>query len=237
MIIRRLSSLIILPAILATACGQYYQFDLDELTGPGFGARSTTVVKNSGLALGHHPLYSVNSAARLRLGLAAGNPFDFKNDIDNGWLPTVELGFLVTTNMVLTGKIGGFKSGNDIVQVTSYGATLFLENAPQQEPWVGAAGFTVLRGPRDLWIRLTDILLHRQYLVWRLPVTLGIGTNLTTARLTLDSDTTYNRCYTGQTNYLYLGWQKKLKPGNCGMHLRLHSEIAVLTFDFMREFE
>lgn len=220
--------------------GQLHTFDLDDLTGTDFNSRVQMLMQGTGLSLGHHPLFSNDPSKRLRLGFSLSYPVYFQKASSSGKpagiVPLIDAGYLVTSNLILTGKISGFASGEDVVQITSYGGILFIDRENQEDAWVVNINFAYLQGPRDIYLRSSDALIRRQFHLFKMPIQLGFGTNLFSGRVTLDSDDTYGARITGQTNYLYIGEQITGFPfGKLGLHCHMHPHTVNVTLDIVKE--
>ncbi len=217
---------------------QLHSFDLDNIPAAEFEDQVTAVFKNIGLSLGYHPLFSSSPQRRLKTGFSLSYPGSGSGDGgQRGFIPLLEAGFLVTSNLVLTGKISGFGARDDVVQITSYGGVLFLENE-DREPWVFNISLSYLNGPEDMFIRSSDILLRRLYHPLKIPVHVGLGANLYSGRANYNPDTSLNRRFKGQTNYLYAGGSIPLWfPGTVDIQLHFHPQHFMIALGIVREFK
>ncbi len=222
--------------------GQWHSFDLDALNPDAFNPAAVELfLRGAGLALGHHSLFSDTQADRLRFGISLSYPWYLEDSPaasnQNGPVPLIDIGYLVTSNLILTGRLSGFGSGEDVVQITSYGGILFLERADQSAPWTFNVNLALLQGPRDIYLRTVDVLMQRRFQLWPFSVNLGFGTNLYSGHATLDDDQTYAERFTGQTNYIFIGHQISGSPlDGLGIQLHLHPQVLKLSLDVVKEF-
>lgn len=228
--------LLIAPASL---WAQLHSFDLDAIPADDFKDQAPILFKGIGLSIGNHPLFSSDPQNRLKLSASLSRPVYLENnsltDAQEGLVPMIDVGFLVTSNLIITGKLVGFGSSNDVVHVTSYGGILFLSGSEERETWAVNVNNSFLRGPEDIFIRTSDILMRRLYRPLSIPVQLGFGTNLYSGKGT--SGESSGR-FTGQTNYFYLGSSLPLPlVGQGEIHLNFNQDLVQVTVGIVREFK
>lgn len=220
--------------------GQLHSFDLDDLTGTDFELRVQMLMQGTGLSLGHHPLFSNDPSKRLRLGFSLSYPVYFQKALSSGKqagiIPLIDAGYLVTSNLILTGKISGFGSGEDVVQITSYGGILFINRENQEDAWEVNINFTYLQGPSDIYLRSSDVLIRRKFHLLKMPIQLGFGANLYSGHASPDNSELKGGRFTGQTNYIYIGEQITGFPfGKLGLHCHMNPRAAKITLDIVKE--
>ncbi len=226
-----------LSLTLGPLSAQFQTFDLDPALSGNYKHETNIFARGTALGLGHHQLFTFNTEQRFRLGICLARPIALESnsytDEQFGLIPLINTGYLVTSNLLLTGKISGYKTGRDIVQILAGGAALMLgevenENRPRID-----LNLATLRGPADFRIRQTDILLQRHYRVLRLPFQVGAGVNLYWAKAEPDGAVSA-RHWEGQTNYLYLSSVLHTKFVDAGIHARWHPTLFTFSIDFVQ---
>lgn len=233
---RSLFLIILFISGIAPVSGQLQTYDLDPALAGNFNSESEIYSRGTALNLGHHPHFGFNTTRRLRLGISLTRAVAVKSapfaTEEFGLIPVLEAGYLLSSNLLLTGKMSGHTSGGDQVQILSYGGSLLLGRSDQEKRARMDLNFAALRGPDDIDLRQTDILFQRQYNLL-IPLQLGVGVNLFTSDVDL---TGISRKWEGQTNYFYLGGLVNTKYFNLGWHSRWHPHLFTFAVDISGEF-
>ena len=90
-------------------------FNLDNL--PLTNSELNAALKGHGMALGYHQLAYPSADKRVRLGATAiyTHQLTGTGETAQGMIPLLAGGFVVTTNLLLTGKVSALKSGRDLI--------------------------------------------------------------------------------------------------------------------------
>ncbi|MEE9189837.1 MAG: hypothetical protein V3U16_03605 [Candidatus Neomarinimicrobiota bacterium] len=210
--------------------GQWSSFDLDPAVGDNFSDEVKPLLKGTAMSLAQVPQTDWSLARRFKVGLAyshgiAADAAGLTRGRLKG-LPALQGAVIVTKNILLCGKIGGFKSGKDVVQTFSYGFNLQLSDKITNN-WYLYTQFARLSGPEDVSMRAINGLILKEFVYSKIIGQIGIGVNLYSARIALDdeNDILPGRLE-GQTNYLAVGVGTTWKQVYIGILGQLNTDVT-----------
>lgn len=228
------SRLALAVLLLSTAAAQWTSLDLSSVRGTDYSRQVEPLLIGTSLYLGHHPVHNHPTANRLRWGLSLTGGTDLSGSglarRSLGAFPALHGAYLVTANLSLYGKLAGYKSGRDLVQVSAYGLDL---NLGADSNWFVAVTLGTLGGADDLRCRSNDALLRWATQRWGFPLQYGLGTNLYVARILIE-DAPHR--LEGQTNYLFLALSRPLRGGRIGFQVKMHPKFVALSMDLSATF-
>lgn len=110
--------------------GQFPSYDISEVDGSKFVLSVKPLIRSTSFSLGHHQLVKNDLNQRFYLSIV----FPFGYDLTSMsfieksilGLPLLHSSLLISNNLRLNGKIGGFTSHDDVINYYSYGFTLGL---------------------------------------------------------------------------------------------------------------
>jgi hypothetical protein len=215
---------------ISTGHGQWSSFDLDPAVGGNFSDEVKPLLKGTAMSLAQVPQSDWSLARRFKVGLAyshgiSANSAGFTSERLKG-LPALQGAVIVTKNILLSGKIGGFKSGDDAVQTFSYGFNLQISDKTTNN-WYLHTQFARLSGPEDVSMRAINGQILREYVYSKLVGQIGVGVNLYSALIMLeDENDIMPGRLEGQTNYLAVGVGTTWKQVYIGVLGQLNPDVT-----------
>ena len=104
---------------------QLPSYDISEVNVSKFSSSITQLIKSSSFSLGHHQLVSNNLNQDLSVSIIFPMGYDLTNKSFIGksimGLPLFHGSLLISNNLRINGKIGGFTSDNDVINYYCYG--------------------------------------------------------------------------------------------------------------------
>jgi hypothetical protein len=229
--------LIILLSLFTTLSGQWTDFELDNASPTEFKKQVEPLLRGTALALAFSPGFDNLLDNRLKLGLlyTHGTLIE-KIEFASGHLktlPFIQAGVVVTSNILINGKFGSFRSKNDIVMVTSYGFNLRISNKGENN-WFLDTQFALLSGPEDVRMRATSAQIKKKYDFSNLALCGGGGINIYKARIEISDQEDLPDKIENQTNYVLLGSSYQWRSIQFNVTGQFHQELMNLTFAISR---
>lgn len=233
------SSIIVFAFITVSfGYGQWSSFDLDPIVGVNFSDEVKPLLKGTAMSLAQIPQSERSLARRFKVGLAyshgiAVDATGFTSERLKG-LPALQGAVIVTKNILLSGKIGGFKSGKDVVQILSYGFNLQLSDKTTNN-WYLHTQFARLSGPQDVSMRALNGQILKENKYSDIIGQIGIGVNLYSARIALnDENDILPHRLEGQINYLAVGVSTIWKQVYVGVLGQLNPDVTSFNISMSR---
>jgi hypothetical protein len=229
--------LIILLSLFTTLSGQWTDFELNNVSPTEFKKLVEPLLRGTALALAFSPAFDNLLENRLKLGLlythgALIKKTDFANDHLKA-LPFIQAGAVVTSNILINGKFGSFRSKNDIVMVTSYGFNLRISNKDENN-WFLDSQFALLSGPEDVRMRAMSAQIKKEYDFSNLALYGGGGINIYKARIAMNESEDIPGKIENQTNYILLGSAYQWRSIQFNVTGQFHQELMNLAFAISR---
>lgn len=189
--------------------------------------------------LGHRPRFEKSPNQRLGIGLSYGSGIDLSGlgfgDNPMFGFPLLHGSLLVTSNLFINGTLSGFQTDKDVIQISGYGFDLILSDDAVNY-WSASLSFSYLDGAQDLRCRTVDFGMRRIVLTQFMPIHYGIGVNLYSARILMESGGDIPNWIEGQINYLFFGSSWSISQCKVGAQINFHSDYILFSFDINTQF-
>ena len=116
--------------ILQLLFGQFPSYDISKGNVSNFSSSVKPLIRSTSFSLGYHQLVNNSLKERVSLSIILPLGYDLTNksfiEYSIVGLPLLHSSLLISNNLRLNGKIGGFTSHNDVINYYSYGFSLGL---------------------------------------------------------------------------------------------------------------
>lgn len=138
-------------------------------------------------------------------------------------VPKFSAALFLTHNLTFIGGVSQFHSGNQNIQIQSYGLAL-RANEETSYPLQTSAVFCRLAGPKDLSLRTVSLNLSSKFNIVGFEFQLGIGKEMYSATFLLDNSN-FPSEMKGELNYFLIGMLFKKNTYGFIPQLRLHPDL------------
>lgn len=212
-------------------------FDLSGVPDSLFRAQVKPLLGAVSLKVGHHPFYNRDAGSRFRWGISLSWGQNYGNRTLTGktvpGFPLIHGAILVSDNMFLTGSLGGFVSGEDLIHITTYGFDLFVTESGNQD-WLASIVLGRLEGPRHLDSRTIDFLFLRNQGTRRYPYQYGVGISNYTTRITIPHESPVPDRIKSSVPYFFASVTVPIRGFNMGVQVKAASQFLNLSLDLIR---
>lgn len=166
---------------LSAVWSQWTEFNLERADISDFQSEILPVIRHGAMSAGHAPFFIQSAGKRLRIGLNFSRGMDLTRskfaESSLNWIPTLYGSILVTSNLHLKGKLGGYSRENSMVQIFGFGLGLQLTQPEQGPYWELDIDMGQVRSPRHSRLSTVEMAVKRIFTVRDIPVFLGLGTS------------------------------------------------------------
>ena len=172
---------IISPLLFA----QFPSYNISKIES-NFSSSVKPLIRSTSFSLGYHQLVNNSLMERVSLSIIFPLGYDLTNksfiEYSIVGLPLLHSSLLISNNLRLNGKIGGFTSHNDVINYYSYGFSLGLV---KEDPslWIADLSIGKMDGPKYFNCRTFDFSIIRSYLSNVFPFYIGVGNNQFNSRI------------------------------------------------------
>ena len=220
--------------------GQFPSYDISEVDGSKFVLSVKPLIRSTSFSLGHHQLVKNDSNQRFYLSIVVPFGYDLtgRSFIDKSilGLPLLHSSLLISNNLRLNGKIGGFTSHNDVINYYSYGFTLGLVK-DNPSLWIADLSIGKMDGPKYINCRTFDFSIIKSNLFNLFPFYIGVGNNQFNSRIFNINNEEIPNNISGSVNYIMLGKIFSFFKWNVSPQIRLNIDFSQFSISFQKKFE
>ena len=219
---------------------QLPSYDISEVNVSKFSSSITPLIKSTSFSLGHHQLVSNNLNQDLSISIIFPMGYDLTNKSFIGksimGLPLFHGSLLISNNLRINGKIGGFTSDNDVINYYSYGFSLgLMKDDPSL--WIADLSIGKMDGPKYINCRTFDFSIVKSNLFSFIPIFIGFGNNQFNSRVFNMNNVEIPKNISGSIYYLILGKIFPLFKWRISPQIRLNSQFSQFSISFQKKFE
>lgn len=226
---------IISPLLFA----QFPSYNISKIES-NFSSYVKPLMTSISFSLGYHQLVNNNLNERFSLSIILPLGYDLtdKSFVEKSivGLPLLHSSFLISNNLRLNGKIGGFTSDNDVINYYSYGFSLGLVK-DNPSLWIADLSIGKMDGPRYFNCRTFDFSIVRSFSFNLLPFFIGIGNNQFNSRIFNLSNGEAPSNITDSNNYFILGQIYSFLEWKVSPQIRLNINFPQFSISFQKNFE
>lgn len=225
---------------LSMAWSQWTDFTFDRADIADFQSEILPILSQGTMSVGHTPFYTQSKGKRLRLGLSLSRGIDLTNssfaESSLNWIPTLNGSVLVTSNLHLKAKVGGYSLENSMVQLLGVGLGLKLTQPDQGPYWELDIDMGQVRTPRYSRFGTVEVAIKRIITVRNIPVFFGLGSSQFKAKIYSLPHPSLSSKFEGQMNYIKTGAIIKKGLFHIAPQLAGNPKFWVLNLDVYWEF-
>lgn len=226
---------IISPLLFA----QFPSYNISKIES-NFSSYVKPLITSISFSLGYHQLVNnnLNEHFSVSIILPLGYDLTDKSFVEKSivGLPLLHSSFLISNNLRLNGKIGGFTSDNDVINYYSYGFSLGLVK-DNPSLWIADLSIGKMDGPRYFNCRTFDFSIVRSFSFNLLPFFIGIGNNQFNSRIFNLSNGEAPSNITDSNNYFILGQIYSFLEWKVSPQIRLNINFPQFSISFQKNFE
>ena len=226
---------IISPLLFA----QFPSYNISKIES-NFSSYVKPLITSISFSLGYHQLVNNNLNERVSVSIILPLGYDLtdKSFVEKSivGLPLLHSSFLISNNLRLNGKIGGFTSDNDVINYYSYGFSLGLVK-DNPSLWIADLSIGKMDGPRYFNCRTFDFSIVRSFSFNLLPFFIGIGNNQFNSRIFNLSNGEAPSNITDSNNYFILGQIYSFLEWKVSPQIRLNINFPQFSISFQKNFE
>jgi len=226
---------IISPLLFA----QFPSYNISKIES-NFSSYVKPLITSISFSLGYHQLVNNNLNERFSVSIILPLGYDLtdKSFVEKSivGLPLLHSSFLISNNLRLNGKIGGFTSDNDVINYYSYGFSLGLVK-DNPSLWIADLSIGKMDGPRYFNCRTFDFSIVRSFSFNLLPFYIGIGNNQFNSRIFNLSNGEAPSNITDSNNYFILGQIYSFLEWKVSPQIRLNINFPQFSISFQKNFE
>ena len=226
---------IISPLLFA----QFPSYNISKIES-NFSSYVKPLITSISFSLGYHQLINNNLNERVSVSIILPLGYDLtdKSFVEKSivGLPLLHSSFLISNNLRLNGKIGGFTSDNDVINYYSYGFSLGLVK-DNPSLWIADLSIGKMDGPRYFNCRTFDFSIVRSFSFNLLPFFIGIGNNQFNSRIFNLSNGEAPSNITDSNNYFILGQIYSFLEWKVSPQIRLNINFPQFSISFQKNFE
>jgi len=226
---------IISPLLFA----QFPSYNISKIES-NFSSYVKPLITSISFSLGYHQLVNNNLNERFSVSIILPLGYDLtdKSFVEKSivGLPLLHSSFLISNNLRLNGKIGGFTSDNDVINYYSYGFSLGLVK-DNPSLWIADLSIGKMDGPRYFNCRTFDFSIVRSFSFNLLPFFIGIGNNQFNSRIFNLSNGEAPSNITDSNNYFILGQIYSFLEWKVSPQIRLNINFPQFSISFQKNFE
>ena len=226
---------IISPLLFA----QFPSYNISKIES-NFSSYVKPLMTSISFSLGYHQLVNNNLNERVSVSIILPFGYDLtdKSFIEKSivGLPLLHSSFLISNNLRLNGKIGGFTSYNDVINYYSYGFSLGLVK-DNPSLWIADLSIGKMDGPRYFNCRTFDFSIVRSFSFNLLPFFIGIGNNQFNSRIFNLSNEEAPSNISDSNNYFILGQIYSFLEWKVSPQIRLNINFPQFSISFQKNFE
>ena len=226
---------IISPLLFA----QFPSYNISKIES-NFSSYVKPLITSISFSLGYHQLVNNNLNERVSVSIILPLGYDLtdKSFVEKSivGLPLLHSSFLISNNLRLNGKIGGFTSDNDVINYYSYGFSLGLVK-DNPSLWIADLSIGKMDGPRYFNCRTFDFSIVRSFSFNLLPFFIGIGNNQFNSRIFNLSNGEAPSNISDSNNYFILGQIYSFLEWKVSPQIRLNINFPQFSISFQKNFE
>ena len=226
---------IISPLLFA----QFPSYNISKIES-NFSSYVKPLMTSISFSLGYHQLVNNNLNERFSVSIILPLGYDLtdKSFVEKSivGLPLLHSSFLISNNLRLNGKIGGFTSYNDVINYYSYGFSLGLVK-DNPSLWIADLSIGKMDGPRYFNCRTFDFSIVRSFSINLLPFFIGIGNNQFNSRIFNLSNGEAPSNISDSNNYFILGQIYSFLEWKVSPQIRLNINFPQFSISFQKNFE
>jgi len=226
---------IISPLLFA----QFPSYNISKIES-NFSSYVKPLIKSISFSLGYHQLINNNLNERVSVSIILPLGYDLtdKSFVEKSivGLPLLHSSFLISNNLRLNGKIGGFTSDNDVINYYSYGFSLGLVK-DNPSLWIADLSLGKMDGPRYFNCRTFDFSIVRSFSFNLLPFFIGIGNNQFNSKIFNLSNGEAPSNISDSNNYFILGQIYSFLEWKVSPQIRLNINFPQFSISFQKNFE
>ena len=226
---------IISPLLFA----QFPSYNISKIES-NFSSYVKPLITSISFSLGYHQLINNNLNERVSVSIILPLGYDLtdKSFVEKSivGLPLLHSSFLISNNLRLNGKIGGFTSDNDVINYYSYGFSLGLVK-DNPSLWIADLSIGKMDGPRYFNCRTFDFSIVRSFSFNLLPFYIGIGNNQFNSRVFNLSNGEAPSNISDSNNYFILGQIYSFLEWKVSPQIRLNINFPQFSISFQKNFE
>ena len=226
---------IISPLLFA----QFPSYNISKIES-NFSSYVKPLITSISFSLGYHQFVNNNLNERVSVSIILPLGYDLtdKSFVEKSivGLPLLHSSFLISNNLRLNGKIGGFTSDNDVINYYSYGFSLGLVK-DNPSLWIADLSIGKMDGPRYFNCRAFDFSIVRSFSFNLLPFFIGIGNNQFNSRIFNLSNGEAPSNISDSNNYFILGQIYSFLEWKVSPQIRLNINFPQFSISFQKNFE
>lgn len=226
---------IISPLLFA----QFPSYNISKIES-NFSSYVKPLITSISFSLGYHQFVNNNLKERVSVSIILPVGYDLtdKSFVEKSivGLPLLHSSFLISNNLRLNGKIGGFTSDNDVINYYSYGFSLGLVK-DNPSLWIADLSIGKMDGPRYFNCRTFDFSIVRSFSFNLLPFFIGIGNNQFNSRIFNLSNDEAPSNISDSNNYFILGQIYSFLEWKVSPQIRLNINFPQFSISFQKNFE
>jgi len=226
---------IISPLLFA----QFPSYNISKIES-NFSSYVKPLITSISFSLGYHQFVNNNLKERVSVSIILPLGYDLtdKSFVEKSivGLPLLHSSFLISNNLRLNGKIGGFTSDNDVINYYSYGFSLGLVK-DNPSLWIADLSIGKMDGPRYFNCRTFDFSIVRSFSFNLLPFFIGIGNNQFNSRIFNLSNDEAPSNISDSNNYFILGQIYSFLEWKVSPQIRLNINFPQFSISFQKNFE
>ena len=226
---------IISPLLFA----QFPSYNISKIES-NFSSYVKPLITSISFSLGYHQFVNNNLKERVSVSIILPLGYDLtdKSFVEKSivGLPLLHSSFLISNNLRLNGKIGGFTSDNDVINYYSYGFSLGLVK-DNPSLWIADLSIGKMDGPRYFNCRTFDFSIVRSFSFNLLPFFIGIGNNQFNSRIFNLSNGEAPSNISDSNNYFILGQIYSFLEWKVSPQIRLNINFPQFSISFQKNFE
>ena len=226
---------IISPLLFA----QFPSYNISKIES-NFSSYVKPLITSISFSLGYHQFVNNNLKERVSVSIILPLGYDLtdKSFVEKSivGLPLLHSSFLISNNLRLNGKIGGFTSDNDVINYYSYGFSLGLVK-DNPSLWIADLSIGKMDGPRYFNCRTFDFSIVRSFSFNLLPFFIGIGNNQFNSRIFNLSNEEAPSNISDSNNYFILGQIYSFLEWKVSPQIRLNINFPQFSISFQKNFE
>ena len=226
--------------ILQLLFGQFPSYDISKGNVSNFSSSVKPLIRSTSFSLGYHQLVNNSLKERVSLSIILPLGYDLTNksfiEYSIVGLPLLHSSLLISNNLRLNGKIGGFTSHNDVINYYSYGFSLGLV---KEDPslWIADLSIGKMDGPKYFNCRIFDFSIIRSYLSNLFPFYIGVGNNQFNSRIFYSGNAGVPKNISDSSNYIILGKIFTFLKWQVSPQIRLNIKFSQVSISFQKKFE
>ena len=226
---------IISPLLFA----QFPSYNISKIES-NFSSYVKPLITSISFSLGYHQFVNNNLKERVSVSIILPLGYDLtdKSFVEKSivGLPLLHSSFLISNNLRLNGKIGGFTSDNDVINYYSYGFSLGLVK-DNPSLWIADLSIGKMDGPRYFNCRTFDFSIVRSFSFNLLPFFIGIGNNQFNSKIFNLSNEEAPSNISDSNNYFILGQIYSFLEWKVSPQIRLNINFPQFSISFQKNFE